>query len=293
MAGTNIASAVTPTFLIRETTPLFTSAKGEQLALSAECTGTIPTTADVFAHGCVMTKLDTATSSAAIYENTGSSASPVWTLVGVSSPGTVNLTQNHVLVGDVSNLAADVAMSGDATIVSTGALTIANSAITTAKINNLAVTAAKIASATVTRTQMSAPAGSKIQEARPATIATTGNTDAYMIVGESGTLSSADFSAVDALATDNTNYVTFSITNLGQAGSGTTVLLAATDANTTKTTGGSAIAANTKRALTLTGTGADLVVTQGDRLRIRVAAAATSANTVTFPVFCLRFSGTT
>jgi hypothetical protein len=46
------------------------------------------------------------------------------TITGVS-PGSLALTQNHILVGNVSNVAADVAMSGDATIVSSGALTLA------------------------------------------------------------------------------------------------------------------------------------------------------------------------
>ena len=60
------------------------------------------------------------------------------------TPDSVGLTHNHILVGDSSDLGADVAMSGDATIADTGALTIANSAITTAKINALAVTGAKL-----------------------------------------------------------------------------------------------------------------------------------------------------
>jgi hypothetical protein len=47
------------------------------------------------------------------------------------------LTQNHILVGNASNVAADVAMSGDATIVASGALTIANSAVTNAKMANM------------------------------------------------------------------------------------------------------------------------------------------------------------
>jgi len=67
-------------------------------------------------------------------------------------------------------------------------------------------------------------------------------------------------------------------------------MLAASDANTTKSTGGTALAANTKRALTLTATGADLIVAAGDRLRCRAAATGTLANTVTFPVWQLTFS---
>ena len=127
----------------------------------------------------------------------------------------------------------------------------------------------------------------------PATIATTGNTDGYVIVPETGTLSSIDFSGTTALAANDTNYITFTVTNLGQAGAGTTVMLAATAANTTKATGGTAIAANTKRSLTLTGTAADLAVTAGDRLLIRSEATGTLANTVTFPAFLVRVAGTT
>lgn len=130
-------------------------------------------------------------------------------------------------------------------------------------------------------------------QVNPATVATTGNTDGYVIAPETGTLSSIDFSGVDALATSDTNYITYSVTNLGQDGAGSTAMLAATDANTTKATGGSAIAANAKRALTLHGTAANLAVTAGDRLRIRAAATGTLANTVTFPAYLLRFAGTT
>ena len=132
--------------------------------------------------------------------------------------------------------------------------------------------------------------GSMNQSAASATIATTGNTDAYIIVAETGVVSSIDFSAVDALATSDTNYITWTVTNLGQAGAGSTAILAATDANTTKATGGSAIAANTKRSLTLSGTAANLVVTAGDRLRIRAAATGTLANTETFPNYLIRIA---
>lgn len=49
---------------------------------------------------------------------------PAWSDASVS-PGSIALTQNHILVGNASNIAADVAMSGDATIVSSGAVTFA------------------------------------------------------------------------------------------------------------------------------------------------------------------------
>lgn len=121
------------------------------------------------------------------------------------------------------------------------------------------------------------------------TIATTGNTDHYVIAPVNGKLSEAAFSGIDALAQHGSNYVTFSITNLGQAGAGSAAMLAATDANTTKTTTGSAISANTKRALTVSSVQADIKVQAGDRLLIRAAATGTLANTVTGPNFLLTF----
>lgn len=180
--------------------------------LLATCTGTPPTTAGVFQHGCIMIQTNSTTGTTAQYENTGSSASPVWTLV--SSPA---------------------------------------------------------------------------QMATPATIATTGNTDVYVLAPKAGKVSSIVFSGVDALAANDTNYITFSVTNLGQAGAGTAALLAASNANTTKATGGTALAANTKRSLTLTATGADLVVAAGDRIRVRAAATGTLANTVTFPTYLITY----
>jgi hypothetical protein len=60
--------------------------------------------------------------------------------------------------------------------------------------------------------------------------------------------------------------------------------------DTTKTTTGTALAAHTKRTLTLSTTLSDLKVVAGDRLRVRVAATGTLANTVAEPVFTLRFA---
>ncbi len=51
----------------------------------------------------------------------GSAANPTWE--DAASP-TPPLTHNHIFVGDASNTAADVAMSGDATIADTGAVTV-------------------------------------------------------------------------------------------------------------------------------------------------------------------------
>lgn len=48
-----------------------------------------------------------------------------------------SLTSGNILVGSAGNVATSVAMSGDATIVASGALTIANSAVSNAKLANM------------------------------------------------------------------------------------------------------------------------------------------------------------
>ena len=50
--------------------------------------------------------------------------------------GSIALTSAHILVGNALNVATDVAMSGDATISNTGALTLASGVVTPAKLAN-------------------------------------------------------------------------------------------------------------------------------------------------------------
>lgn len=116
-------------------------------------------------------------------------------------------------------------------------------------------------------------------------IATTGATSEYVIASKSGTLVGIDFSSLAALAANDTNYITFSVVNLGQAGAGSTAMLAVDDANTTKATGGSALVANSKRQLTLHGTAANLAIVEGDRLQIIATATGTLAGAVTRPSY--------
>jgi len=234
----------------------------------------VPTDADAgYAKGCRFIKTDGGVATT-IYINEGSATSADFNAVESSASTVTSVTAGAGLTGGGTE----------------GAVTLTVGAGTGITVNadDIAITTAG-----VTRALQSAAAMRKSIPAESATIATTGNTDIYVIVPEAGTLDSVDFSGVDALTANDTNYVTFSITNLGQAGGGSTVMLAATDANTTKATGGTGIAANTKRTLTLTGTGADLVVAAGDRLRVRAAATGTLNNTVTFPNYLLRFGGTT
>ena len=61
-----------------------------------------------------------------------------------------NLTAGQLIVGNSSNVPTGVALSGDATISNTGALTIANDAVTAAKLADTAVTAGSYTAADIT-----------------------------------------------------------------------------------------------------------------------------------------------
>lgn len=77
-----------------------------------------------------------------------------------SALGLTSLTNNHIYVGNGSNVPTDVAMSGDATIVASGALTIANGAITNAKVNaSAAIALTKLAATTASRALVSDASG--------------------------------------------------------------------------------------------------------------------------------------
>lgn len=123
------------------------------------------------------------------------------------------------------------------------------------------------------------------------TIATTSTTTEYVMAPCAGQLIDASISALVALATSDTNYITFTITNLGQAGAGSTAILGAVNGNTTKATGGNAIVLNGKTALTLSAVASATLVAKGDRLQITATATGTLANTVTKPVYQLTFAG--
>ena len=124
----------------------------------------------------------------------------------------------------------------------------------------------------------------------PVTIATTSTTDSYIMAPSDGSLLEVDFTSLAALAANDTNYITWTIVNLGQAGAGTTAMLAVSDANTTKATGGTALTAVARRALTVHGTLANLVVVKGDVIRCRATATGTLAGTVTNSQYQLRFT---
>lgn len=126
--------------------------------------------------------------------------------------GDDSLTNAHIFVGNSSNIATDVAMSGDATIANTGAVTIANSAITTAKIADSNVTLGKLASGitpshVIKFANQVTTVGGAAAEAFTVTGAVAATDRAFVQVVDNGT---ANVTALQAVVTNNTLTVTFS-----------------------------------------------------------------------------------
>lgn len=122
------------------------------------------------------------------------------------------LSSGNIFVGNVSNVATGVAMSGDATIANTGALTIAANAITTAKILNANVTLAKLAAgitpaAVIKFFGQVTTAGGAAAEAITVTGAVAATDRAFVQVVDNGT---NNVTVLQAVVTTNTLTVTFS-----------------------------------------------------------------------------------
>ena len=126
-------------------------------------------------------------------------------------------------------------------------------------------------------------------EINAATFTTTGAIETYIVAPVTGKLTAAQVTPLVALTANNSNYLTFTATNLGQAGAGTAAMLEADDTNTTKATGGTGLAINTRRDLTVSTTEEDLEVTKGDRIKITATPTGTLANTVTVPTYLFTF----
>jgi hypothetical protein len=155
------------------------------------------------------------------------------------------------------------------------------------------MTAASVSNGAITGAKLSAAAGVRSIYLNLGTIATTGSSKITIPMPTTGTLSAVKLTAKDALAADNTNYLTFTITNKGQSGAGSTAMLSATASGTTQLTGGAAIAAYTARALPLHATGGNAAIVANDCLEFSATATGTLANTVTETMVRLDFTFTT
>lgn len=122
-------------------------------------------------------------------------------------------------------------------------------------------------------------------------VANTAVATAIFRVPRGGFLVSAEIVGEDSLAANDTNFLTFALTNKLGAGSGTTAMLAATAANTTQATGGTGITALVPLAHTVHGTAANLRVADGDVL-VYTATATQTPGAVDAPRVRLVFATT-
>lgn len=134
-----------------------------------------------------------------------------WNLVAPTDSANF-LSDGNIFVGNVSGVATSVTMSGDATIINTGALTIAADAITTAKILNANVTLAKLAagitpSHVIKFANQVTTVGGAAAEAFTVTGAAAATDRAFVQVVNDGT---GNVTVLQAVVTNNTLTVTFS-----------------------------------------------------------------------------------
>jgi hypothetical protein len=151
---------------------------------------TVPTGAG-YAKGCLFIKTNAASGTKGVYENEGTTSSASFNLVGAVAASEITLAEGSVLVGNSSGVATalnaktsgqilvgngttavSVALSGDATITSGGVLTIANSAITSAKMSEAVLKVVKVtltnaeikALRATPKTLVAAPGANKVVE---------------------------------------------------------------------------------------------------------------------------------
>lgn len=165
------------------------------------------------------------------------SSTATWTPIGVDLPlaqldtryvgaGTGTLTAAHLLVGNGSNVATDVAASGDLTLANTGAFTIANLAVTNAKIAASTIDL----TAKVTGALPAANGGTGVTTAAAEMARLTGTAGASFSMNSQKITALADGTAVTDAATIN-NINTVPINN--QTGTSYTLVLGDAGANVT------------------------------------------------------------
>lgn len=80
-----------------------------------------------------------------LYVNSGSTASPVFSVIDASTGGLPPLTNGQVWIGNASNVATAVTLTGDVTTTNAGVTAIGAGKVLTAMIADNSVTGAKIA----------------------------------------------------------------------------------------------------------------------------------------------------
>lgn len=135
--------------------------------------------------------------------------------------------------------------------------------------------------------------GNHIIESNSATaIATTGTTSAYITAPETSRVSSVAFAGSTGHGSSSTDFITFQIVNLGQAGAGTIQLLHGSSTTKGTDAGGlGGLGTNTTYPLTLSATVSNLSVAKNDRMKLDATVSGTLSNTITLPSWIVTFAG--
>jgi hypothetical protein len=160
--------------------------------------------------------------------------------------------------------------------------------ITGAAIADGTVTTVELAAGAVTGAKASATLRNKSASRSLPTIAVTGTTEVLLLCPYAGTINGITFAFKEALAKDDTNFLTFAVINKGQLGVGAVAVLKVDNLNTTKLTGGGSVTAYGVRGTLLSTTGSALVVAQYDTLAVQFITAGPLANTLTEGVMLLQ-----
>ena len=158
--------------------------------------------------------------------------------------------------------------------------TIVTGATTITTVTNKKTLLSAVPNGGITGDMLSATNALRTNQVAIGTVNATTTTTRKLIAPCAGTITGLGFPVNTTVATSDVNYWTLSAVNKGAAGTGTTAVLAATDANTTKTTGGSGFTNYVMRYLALHGTGANLVVAKGDVIILTFTKTAAAADLV-------------
>lgn len=130
----------------------------------------------------------------------------------------------------------------------------------------------------ITGALMSTASKTTVLEIDLGTVSATGSPSAIIAPSFASKLTRASVIVDTTLAANDTDYWTFTLVNKTSSGAGSTAMLAASDANTTKATGGAGFTNYVERQLTLHGTAANLDVAANDGLLFTATKSGSAAN---------------
>ncbi len=184
---------------------------GNRLVMDGKIEGVPPTIyASIFGVACTLRRTD----SSVVYQNTGTVAVPIWTVMAAGGSGITGLT-GDVTASGTGSVAATIAA------LAVTAAKIAADAVTTVKILDANVTTAKLADGAVTGAKMAALTDGHILVGNASNVATNVAVSGDATISNTGAVSVVDLTIAsqatgDILYFNGTNWVRLPIGTAGQ-----------------------------------------------------------------------------